>query len=254
MSAIESRPVGEVVDTAIYPFKGMQGVKTDELLLRSISVVGDRTRAYSLVDSSQSKKSTFLDSTKYPGLLRYAPSLVAPEDPKNSDVAILTPEGNTYLADSEDLLQEVSDAAKKKLAIVRMGRGAYHSMPVSLLSMSSVRDIETHVGYEVDPRRFRENILVETNSDRPYEEDNWIGKIVTFGDREDSARIAIVKPDPRCATVNMDPVTGEKRPEVLRAIVRNHENTFGVYATVLFEGKILKGDTVYVTEAFSARK
>lgn len=129
-----------------------------------------------------------------------------------------------------------------------MGRGAYHSMPVSLASMASVRDIEEQVGYEVNPRRFRENLLIETISGEPYEENSWVGKILTFGEREDSGKLAVVKLDPRCATVNMDPETGEKKPDVLRAIARNRENKFGVYATVIFEGKILKGDTVYSTD------
>jgi uncharacterized protein YcbX len=75
-----------------------------------------------------------------------------------------------------------------------------------------------------------------------------IGKLVKFGDSEDAAIIAGVKLDPRCATVNMDPMTGEQRPEVLKAIVKERGKSvpLGIYATVVFEGKIRKGDTIYV--------
>ena len=246
MANIEGTAVGRVAETAIYPFKGMQGLKMDEISLRSVSVAGDRTRAFTITDSLQTP--TFLDTTKFPGLLKYAPSLVSPSDPKNSEVNVRTPGGNNYSADSEELLVEVSEVAKKKLAVVRMGRGAYHSMPVSLLSMASIRDIELTVGHEVDTRRFRENILVETDSDEPYQENGWLGKIVTFGERPDSARIAVVKLDPRCATINMDPETGKQTPDILRTVVKNRDNNFGIYASIVKEGRVLPGDVVYVSD------
>lgn len=191
--------------------------------------------------------STFLDTIKFPGLLRYAPRLVDPANPKTSEVKVTTPEGNDYSADSPELVGEVTEKTKRNLAVVRIGRGAYHSMPVSLLSTASIGVIEGKVGKAVDTRRFRENVIVETNTNVPYEEDTWIGKIITFGDRPDSAKIVAVKLDERCATVNLDPETGEQNPEILKAIVREHVNTLGIYCGIVYEGKIRKGDPVYLT-------
>lgn len=245
MASARGIEVGRVVDTSIYPFKGMRGVKMDEISLRSVSVVGDRTRAFTITDARQTP--TLLDTTKFPGLLHYSPSLLTPEDPRTSEVLVRTPNGHTYSADSNALLKEISEKCGRELAILRMGRGAYHSMPVSLLSLASIRAIEKLVGFAVDSRRFRENILIETIKNNPYEEDEWIGKVITFGDREDSARIAAVKLDERCATVNMDPETGEQNPEILRSIVRSHDRKLGIYCGIVFEGRVLKEDTVYVS-------
>ena len=246
MAALNFIEAGRVIDTSIYPVKGMRGVSMNEISLRSISVVGDRARAFTITDARQTP--TLLDTTKFPGLLHYVPSLLTPEDPRISEILVRTPNGHTYSADSNELLKEISAKCGRELAILRMGRGAYHSMPVSLLSTASIGAIEEKAGFPLDPRRFRENIIVETREGDPYEEDAWVGKLIKFGDSEDAAIIAGVKLDPRCATVNMDPMTGEQKPEVLKAIVekRGKDVPLGIYATVVREGKIRKGDTIYV--------
>ena len=246
MAALNFVEAGRVLDTSIYPVKGMQGVSLNEIVLRSVSVAGDRTRAFARTDTNQTPN--FLDTTQFPGLLQYSPELVSPLDPRRSEVVVFTPEGHKYSADSNELLHEVSEKSGHKLTIVRMGRGAYHSMPVSLLSKESISAIEAASGFPLDTRRFRENVIVETKEGNPYEEDAWIGKLVKFGDSKDAAIIAGVKLDPRCSTVNMNPETGEQTPEVLKAIVKERGNSvpLGIYATVVFEGKIRRGDTIYV--------
>lgn len=243
MSTIE---IGYVKEAAIYPVKGMQGVSRGEVSIRSISVVGDRSRAYVLPDSHAGN--LFLDTIKFPGLLQYAPYLENPTNPKESPVRVKTPSGYDYSADSTELEDEISEGAKRKVQIFRMGRAAYHSMPVSVLSTASVGAIEEVVGHEVDHRRFRENIMIETNSDEPYQEDRWLGKLLTFGERPDSAKLAVVKLDSRCATVNFNPETGKQDPDILRAIVKEHERTLGVYCGPIYQGTIRRGDPIYLTD------
>lgn len=224
----------------------MQGVELPEIVLKSVSVLGDRTRKFDILDTNETP--TFLDTIKYPGLLGYAPYLVSPEDPKTSELRVRTPKGNDYPADSQELLHEISEKSGRKLTVVRMGRGGYHSMPVSLLSLGSLNELSSKLSAPVDPRRFRMNILVETASNAPYEEESWLGKILTFGDREDSARIVAVKLDKRCTTINMDPKTGEMNPEILKTLVREHGKNFGIYCSIVLEGTVKVGDTIYLSD------
>jgi uncharacterized protein YcbX len=241
----ERQKIAQMEQTWVYPVKGMQGVQMDEVGVKSISVIGDRRVAFTETDTKGTP--TLLDTTKFPGLLRYSPRFENPLDPKNSKIIVTTPQGTEEFVDSPVLLEQVSDESGKKLAVLRMGRGAYHSMPASLMSLGSVRQTEEQAGTSVDPRVFRQNLYIETTSGLPYEEDQWLGKLLVFGDEPDSAKLVAVKLDHRCATVNYHPETGATNPKILRAIVQNHNETLGIYCTIVGEGKIRADSPVYLS-------
>lgn len=245
MSRIE---VAKVAEPWVYPVKGMQGVKMDEVSVRSVSVVGDRRIAFTEIEGRETP--TLLDTTKFPGLLRYSTRFEDASNPRDSEIIVKTPEGIELSVNSPRLLEQISDESKRKLAVVRMGRGAYHSMPVSLMSLGTVRETDNQVGSRVDPRAYRQNLYIETSAGIPYEEDEWLGKLLMFGDNPDSAKLVAVKLDPRCATVNYHPETGESNPNVLKAIVKNHNNNLGIYCAIIDEGKIRAEDPVYVATLF----
>jgi uncharacterized protein YcbX len=54
--------------------------------------------------------------------------------------------------------------------------------------------------------RFRPTFVVE--ADEPHTEDSWVGAEVDLG----PARVRITSPVPRCAVVDIDPVTGQRAP------------------------------------------
>ncbi len=58
------------------------------------------------------------------------------------------------------------------------------------------------------------------------------------------AVISILERDPRCPLITLDPDTGEPNPEVLRQVGQAHDGMFGVYAAVLVEGIMRKGDAI----------
>ncbi len=237
---------GEVVETTIYPFKGMQGVDLEELNIRSISAGGDRTRRFDIADTPATP--TFLDTTKFPQLLEYKPYLVDPTNPKDSPVRVVTPDGKDYSADGQELLKEISERCGRRLVVVRMGRGSYHSMPISLLSLDSIAAIAPSPDTVVDPRRFRANVLVRTYGDGSFQEDGWVGKVIKFGQEADNAKLIALKLDKRCATVNMDPETGHQDPRILRSIVRDHKKTLGIYCAVAKEGVVRRGSQIILAD------
>lgn len=241
MSRIE---VGRVVETWVYPVKGMQGISLDQVTAKSVSVVGDRRVAFTEINGKGTP--TLLDTTQFPGLLRYSTRFENHNNPKDSEIIVKTPQGNEYSANDHVLLEQIADESGRKLAVLRMGRGAYHSMPVSMMSLGSVRQIDSLVEDKVDPRVFRQNIFIETKADLPHEEDAWLGKLIIFGSEPDSAKIVVVKLDNRCATVNLHPETGISNPNILKAIVKNHNNTLGVYCAIVNEGKVQVGSSIYL--------
>ena len=44
--------------------------------------------------------------------------------------------------------------------------------------------------------------------------------------------------------ITLDPDTAEKTPAILKHVAQAHENKAGIYAAVLIEGMIRKGDAV----------
>jgi hypothetical protein len=78
----------------------------------------------------------------------------------------------------------------------------------------------------------------------PFEEDEWVGGVLTFRDGEDAPAVAVTMRDVRCAMVNIDPDDGSLSPEVLKAALRANENNVGIYGTVTRIGQLAVGQTV----------
>ena len=85
--------------------------------------------------------------------------------------------------------------------------------------------------------RFRATLLVET--DEPFVEETWLGRVMTVRGAVDGLRVRIEGPVPRCAVIDFDPMTGERTGRLLRTLAatratnRVGEPFFGVYAEVV---------------------
>jgi uncharacterized protein YcbX len=99
-----------------------------------------------------------------------------------------------------------------------------------------------------DLRRFRPNVVIETNSAEPFEEDRWVGRTLMFGEASSGAAptalIGVTMRDERCRMVNLDPDTAEKDSEVMKTVVRLNGNYAGVYGTVVRAGELRLGQVV----------
>jgi hypothetical protein len=73
-----------------------------------------------------------------------------------------------------------------------------------------------------------------------------VGGVLSFGkkDDDDGPAIAVTMRDVRCSMVNLDPDIASPAPEVLKAVIRVHQNTAGVYGTVTRTGRLAVGQTV----------
>ena len=71
----------------------------------------------------------------------------------------------------------------------------------------------------------------------------FVGRTMQVGSK---AVISILERDPRCKMITLDPDTAESNPQILRTVARGHEGKAGVYAAVLVEGVVRRGDEVTV--------
>ena len=122
----------------------------------------------------------------------------------------------------------------------------FDEFPVSVLSRASVEHLSRQMGLTDDEclatDRFRPTLLLD--GCEAHQEDGWMNRTISVGD----AVVRILAPDPRCAIVDQDPVTGETDTEVVRSILRYRPNAlagyFGVYGIVERPGTVRLGDTV----------
>lgn len=129
-----------------------------------------------------------------------------------------------------------------RLARVRRPAGVVYGGPVSLVTTSSLDRLAGELGRPVESERFRATLLVDTTGLPAHVEDDWVGREVRVGE----AVLRIRGTVPRCAVVDLDPVSGARTLPVLGTLARyrrdDAEICFGVDADVVVPGRVRVGD------------
>jgi uncharacterized protein YcbX len=115
---------------------------------------------------------------------------------------------------------------------------------VSVISLTTIAGIGRAAGTELDRRRFRANIVLETHYTETFLEDAWLGGTLVFGEGDASPAIRVTTRDLRCMMVNLDPDTARQDARVMKTVVGLNANQAGVYGTVVQTGTIHVGQTV----------
>jgi hypothetical protein len=76
-----------------------------------------------------------------------------------------------------------------------------------------------------------------------------LGGVLLFGEGDDAPTVTVTMSDERCSMVNLDPDTANPAPEVLKAVVRVHQNTAGIYGAVTRTGRLAVGQTIFLRAA-----
>jgi uncharacterized protein YcbX len=131
-----------------------------------------------------------------------------------------------------------------RVEMLQWKHGIFDDASISVITTDTVAEIGRLAGMTVDIRRFRPNIVVRSTRAVPFEEDEWLGGVLTFGDSDDAPAVAITQRDVRCAVVNYDPEGESPAPEVLKAVVRANQNNAGIYGAVTRTGRLVVGQTI----------
>ena len=130
------------------------------------------------------------------------------------------------------------------MELMQLKHGIFDDASISVLSRATIAAISREAGVQVDARRFRANILLETDDGAPFEEDHWASGRLLFGESEPRPAISVTAHDVRCMMINLDPDTAKQDSRVLKAVVRLNSNNAGVYGTVVQTGTIRLGQSV----------
>jgi uncharacterized protein len=237
------KQVGEVVALSVYPVKSMRRIAVDSAHLGWQGLDGDRR--YAFMHSGSMNGLPWVSARQLPSLVAYQPTFDGHEN-GGSEITVKCPDGRALRLRDTALADHIASALGTPVQLMRLHRGAYDAMPLSVITTRSVRTIAEELGEELDAARFRANIVIETGISRPYPEEKWVGETLVFGEQGDRARIQVNRRDERCAIVNLNPETGRADLPVHRAIVGARRNFLGTYGSTERPGTIEVGAPVYL--------
>jgi uncharacterized protein YcbX len=237
--------VGRVAALWRYPVKSMAGEALKHVDVSWNGLAGDRRWAFTQDTLVGSSGFPWMTIREWPAMGLLRPWLVQPDQSDASPVMLTLPSsGETVDITDPRVVTELGGGVRA----LKLNRGLFDSMPLSLLSTQTTARIgELASMPNIDERRFRPNLLIEgVDGTAPFVEDQWLGSVLQIGA---SLKIRVDQRDQRCVMINVDPDSGERNPEVLRVVARERRACLGVYGTVVEAGRVMVGDAVSLRSA-----
>ena len=234
--------IGHVEAIFRYPVKSMGGERLEVAKLGWHGLDGDRRLAFRRIDDRGGFP--WLTASKLPDLLLFAPH--RRDDGAQGDLPthVRTTDGQEMPVFGEDLATEVGRRYGAPVQMMQLNRGIFDEASISVIAFDTVREIGRLAGRSPDVRRFRPNIVVRLLRSVPFQEDEWLGGVLSFGEGDDAPAITVTMRDVRCSMVNLDPDSASPTPEVLKAVVRANQNNAGIYGAVTRIGRLAVGQTI----------
>jgi hypothetical protein len=258
------RIIGTVESLWRYPVKSMRGEELDAIFAGFSGFYGDRLFAFR--SSANPNGFPYFTLREQRQMLRYRPRFRRPEKavapPNLTDaesigsgatpvygnsvdlmVDVETPAGKTVAIDDPALIELLRDGidGKHHLTLLRSDRALTDCRPLSLFALQTAGKLAEESGIPIDQRRFRANIYLDLTNSEGFTEDTFVGHSLRIGSK---VTLSILQRDSRCMIITLDPDTAEKAPALLRTVAQAHGGMAGVYAAVLVEGMVRKGDSV----------
>jgi hypothetical protein len=228
-----------------YPVKSMGGERLDAAKLGWHGLDGERRLAFRRIDDRGGFP--WLTASQLPELLLFAPH--RREDSAQGDLPthVHTPHGEEMPVFGEDLATEVGRRYGAPVQMMQLKHGIFDEASISVIALDTMREIGRLAGLSPDVRRFRPNVVVRLFRSGPFQEDEWLGGVLSFGEGDDAPAIAVTMRDVRCSMVNLDPDSASPNPEVLKAVVRANRNTAGIYGAVTRIGRLAVGQALIIS-------
>jgi uncharacterized protein YcbX len=276
---MERRHIGVVKELFRYPVKSMRGEQLSTVDIGVHGVIGDR--AYALREANgrvvTAKKwanmlecSARYDAPQTPGALAplritlpdgrtiqaQAPDASAvlsaalgrpvmldraqSDQPSHAEIDPATVFGDVPV---EQVLPERT-AATMPDAIALPPGTFFDSASIHVLASGTLAHLRMLIGAEaqLDPRRFRPNIFVETApGDEGFLEDDWLEGSLEVGE---SVRIVQMRPTLRCVMTTHRQADLARDLRILRTAAQHHHDHVGVWASIGAAGTVRVGDPV----------
>ncbi|MEQ1760307.1 MAG: MOSC domain-containing protein [Vicinamibacterales bacterium] len=237
--------IGTVEALFRYPVKSMRGHQLDAAHMGWHGLDGDRRLAFRRTENRSGFP--WLSASAAPELLLLAPSRRGDEAHGDLPTHVRAPDGRELDVFGEDLAAEVERLQGAPVQMMQLKHGIFDDASISVIASSTVDEITRLAEVGPDVRRFRPNIVIGLLQPVPFQEDQWVGGTLSFGNGSVAPAIAVTMHDVRCSMVNLDPDSARSTPEVLKAVARANQNNAGVYGAVTRTGRLEVGQAVFLS-------
>jgi len=220
----------------------MAGTVTESAFLGWHGLEGDRRFAFRRLGDAGNFP--WLTASRFPELLLYQPIGLDERSGEPLPTHVRTPAGSHVELRSEELQREVTEGCGGGVELMNLRNGIFDDASVSVISLATMAGIGGEAGVNLDRRRFRANVFLDTGDREPFLEDGWIGGTLVFGTSEPRPAVRVTARDVRCVVINIDPDTAAQDKRVMKTVVRLNKNNAGVYGTVVQTGTLRVGDPV----------
>ncbi|HEU0045912.1 MOSC domain-containing protein [Sphingomonas sp.] len=235
-----SGTLGRIAAITRFPVKSMAGERLEEAEFDWQGLEGDRQ--YAFVKRGDRSRFPWLTGRDVSAMVLCRARYADPAAPRTAAVTVSTPAGD-WPFDHPALSDWLEEQFGRPIDLIQLGIGAYDAMPVSVLTTATLAALERKHGSPLDPRRFRANIVVESDA----REGNWAGHRLRLGGEENAAELQMAGLAPRCAMVTIDPDTAVRDAGVLRTVAQAFDNRVACYASIARPGLARIGDEVLLT-------
>ena len=239
---IARQGIGTVIAIRRYPVKSMQAEALEAAELHWTGLHGDRQ--YAFCRAADTSDFPWLTGRIVPELVLHSARYSDALDPRGARVHVVAPDGAEHGIADPALAARLAEAADMPVRLLRLGRGAFDAMPVSLITTTTGLAVDHAHGAPVGLDRFRANLVIRPDDPHASERD-WLGRTLAFGDAADPPGLRLDWLIPRCAMVAIDPNTAMRDARVLRTVVQCFGNQVGVYCAVQAPGIIRVGDRIW---------
>ena len=113
---------------------------------------------------------------------------------------------------------------------------------ITICNSSSHSSLASEMGLDLSKKRWRGNLWIDELE--PWEEMNWIGKIVQIG----NVQFNVIESVQRCMATTANPETGVRDADTLGALKAHGHQNFSVYAIAKNNGDLRLGDKLRVLD------
>jgi len=225
--------VGQVKEIRRFPVKSILGESLSSVSIENRGLFGDRLWAIKNMSGKFGSGKTTRRFQQMDGLFNYRARY------EGTTPIITMPDGVDYRGDNNTINEALSESLGFQVTLAREESiSHFDEGPISIITTSALRMLSQQLGEPVDPRRFRANLLIDTES-TGYVEDDWVDRLIKVGP---TVILRVVTPLQRCVMVNNPQEELQQDVRILRHLANNHDATFGVWAKVERNGEVNVGD------------
>ncbi|MGA2353801.1 MAG: MOSC N-terminal beta barrel domain-containing protein, partial [Terriglobales bacterium] len=173
--------IGRVEAIFRYPVKSMGGERLEAAEMGWHGIEGDRRLALRRMDDRGGFP--WLTAGKLPELVLFTPRRDGGAQ-NELPTHVRTPEGSEMAVFGEELAAEVGRRYGAPVEMMRMKHGIFDEASISVIASETVREIGRLAGRSLDVRRFRPNVEVRLARPIAFQEDEWVGGVLSFGEGE----------------------------------------------------------------------